>query len=249
MNHPQCPGEFTRAVRAGIIDALRGAYAEADEVYAPDRGRGDHLHALAVYHVACFQLRLNLEGLPGVFMVSRGQGPELRIGSRNVRWNKVGRCDAGDTISNSFPRSSKVAAIMAAENSQIKLFSDDMFDDPSGSPTNWIIAHLGNARDGLMAIYLAAPMETDGVRVTAWREIIPIWSATEPDTEFPSAPTPGLPELIELDDLPIELIDEAPEDIGDLPVALVDHEPAADLGDLPIELIDEAPADDASNHG
>lgn len=247
MNAPERPEEFTGPVRAGIIDAIRGAYAEADEVYAPDRGRGDHLHALAVYHVACFRLRLNLEGMPGVFMVSRGQGPELRIGSRNVRWNKVGRGDGGDTINNSFPRSSKVAAIMAAENQQTKLFSDDMFEQ-SGSPTNWIIAHLGNARDGLMAIYLVAPMETDGVRVTGWREIIPIWSAVEPDTEFPTAPTPGLPESIELDDLPIELIETEPADLGDLPVALVEDEQSDDLEDM-IELIDGAAAEDASDQG
>jgi hypothetical protein len=248
MNPPQCPEEFTGPVRAGIIDAIRGAYAEADEVYAPDRGRGDHLHALAVYHVACFRLRLNLEGMPGVFVVSRGQGPELRIGSRNVRWNKVGRGDGGDTINNSFPRSSKVAAIMARENNQTKLFSDDMFDDDTGSPTNWIIAHLGNARDGLMAIYFAAPMATDGVRVTGWREIIPIWSAVEPDVEFPRAPAPGLPESIELDDLPIELIQTEPSELGDLPVDLVEDEPVDDLGDM-IELIDEVPADDASDQG
>ncbi len=206
MEHISCPEEFRGPVRAGIIRAIRGAYDEADEVYAPERGRGDHLHGLAVYHVATFNLRAEFEEFPGVAYVSRGQGPELRIGPHRLRWNKVGRGGDGDSIRGAFPRGSRAASLMAEEN-QLRLFDDSAFER-NGFPTNWIIAHLGNPLDHLVAIYFASPIETNGRSVTGWRDIIPIWSAADPEVEFPSAPMPGLPEAVELGDMDIELRDE-----------------------------------------
>jgi hypothetical protein len=197
-------------VRAGIIEAIRGAYDEADEVYAPDRGRGDHLHGLAVYHVASFNLRARFDDYPGVRFVSRGEGPELLIGPYRLRWNKVGRGTDGQTIKGSFPRGSRAAAFMADQN-QLRLFDEATFE-PDGFPRNWVIAHLGNPIDRLVAIYLASPIETDGRSVTGWRDIVPIWSAADPDVEFPTAPTPGLPEPADLGDLELELRDD--EDAG-----------------------------------
>lgn len=210
MDHPRCPEEFRGPVRAGIIDAIRSAYDEADEVYSPDRGRGDHLHGLAVYHVASFNLRARFEDFPGARFVSRGEGPELWIGPYHLRWNKVGRGADGQSIRGSFPRSSRAAALMAEQN-QLRLFDETAFE-PDGFATNWIIAHLGNPIDHLVAVYLASPIETNGKSVTGWRDIVPIWSAADPDVEFPTAPTPGLPEPVDLGDLDLELRDD--EDAG-----------------------------------
>ena len=206
MNHPPCPEEFQGPVRAGIIRAIQTAYDEADETYAPDRGRGDHLHGLTVYHVASFNLRREFEGLPGVTFQSHGKGPEMGIGPYRLRWNKVGRGGDGESIRGSFPRGSRVAAFMAEQN-QMRLFDDESFDN-DGFPINWIIAHLGNPLDHLVAIYLASPIETNGKSVTGWRDIVPIWSAADPEVEFPAAPRPGLPEPIEIGELDLELRDE-----------------------------------------
>jgi len=210
MSHVRCPEEFRGPVRAGIIDAIRSAYDEADEVYAPDRGRGDHLHGLAVYHVASFNLRARFEDFAGARFVSRGEGPELWVGPYRLRWNKVGRGADGQSIRGSFPRSSRAAAFMAQEN-QLRLFDQATFE-PEGFAQNWVIAHMGNPIDHLVAIYLASPIETNGRSVTGWRDIVPIWSAADPDVEFPTAPTPGLPEPVDLGDLDIELRDD--EDAG-----------------------------------
>jgi hypothetical protein len=193
-------------VRAGIIRAMRTAYDEADQVYAPERGRGDHLHGLAVYHVASFNLRAEFEDFPGVRYVSRGQGPELWIGPYRLRWNKVGRGGDGASIRGAFPRGSRAAWFMAEQN-QLRLFEEAAFEH-DGFPTNWIIAHLGNPLDHLVAVYFASPIESNGRSVTGWRDIVPIWSADDPDVEFPSAPRPGLPEAVEIGDLDIELRDE-----------------------------------------
>jgi hypothetical protein len=206
MDNPSCPEEFRGPVRAGIIRAFQGAYDEADETYAPDRGRGEHLHGLTVYHVASFNLRREFEGFPGVSFRSHGRGPEMSLGPYRLRWNKVGRGGDGDTIRGSFPRGSRVAAFMAEQN-QMRMFDDASFDH-DGFPSNWIIAHLGNPLDHLVAIYLASPIETDGRSVTGWRDIVPIWSAADPEVEFPAAPRPGLPEPAEIGDLDLELRDE-----------------------------------------
>lgn len=201
-----CPAEFRGPVRAGIIDAIREAYDEADEVYAPERGRGDHLHGLAVYHVASFNLRVRFEDVPGVRYVSRGEGPELEVGPYRLRWNKVGRGRDRQAISGAFPRGSRAAALMAEQN-QLRLFDDTAFEH-DGFATNWIVAHLGNPIDHLVAIYLASPIETNGKHATGWRDIVPIWTAADPNIEFPSAPMLGLPEAVELGDLDLELRDD-----------------------------------------
>ncbi len=207
MSRADCPPEFTAPLRTRITAALQAAYAEADTVYAPDRGLGDRVHAIAVYDVLCMLLERDATGLPGVSFESRGQGPQLRVGDLRVRWNKVGRGEAGQTIAGSFPRGSRAAVFMALENQQMTLWSDPSNDDVR--PLNWIICHLGNPRDGLRAIYLAAPIEADGERVTGWRLTVAIWSADDPAAEFPVAPPVGLPEAAPLPELEIALLDEA----------------------------------------
>lgn len=207
MSGQDCPPEFTGEVRARIVASLRSAYSEADALYAPERGLGDRVHAIAVYDVVSMLFERDLISLLGVEFVSRGQGPELRIGDLRVRWNKVGRGDGEYSIGTSFPRGSRAAALMALENQQLALWPDA--SNGTDRALNWIVCHLGNPRDGLRAVYLAAPIEADGDRVTGWRTAVPIWNADDADAEFPSAPIPGLPEAAPLPELEIALIDEA----------------------------------------
>lgn len=207
MVSPTCPVEFTADLRALLIAALRRAYDEAAILYAPQRGIGDRVHAIAVYDAATFAIEQTASDLPHVSFVSRGQGPELWVDGFRLRWNKVGRGDRGESIGSSFPRGSRTAVEMALDNKQMTLW-DDVGDV---TPTNWILCHLGNPRDGLRAVYLAAPIEADGVRVSGWRNIVPIWSADDPTAEFPDAPSIGLPEAVELPELDIALLDEPRE--------------------------------------
>lgn len=205
MSRADCPPEFTADLRARVVAAIQKAYGEADAVYAPDRGLGDRVHAIAVYDVLCMLFEQELATLPAVSYESRGQGPILRIGDLRVRWNKVGRGETGQTIATSFPRGSRAAVMMALENQQMTLWGDV----DGVRPLNWIICHLGNPRDGLRAVYLAAPIEADGERVTGWRSAVAIWSADDPTAEFPEAPPVGLPEAAPLPELEIALLDEA----------------------------------------
>lgn len=207
---PKIPSEFTTDIRHRIIDAVRVAYAEADERYAPDRGVGDRSYGMITYDVLTFRLRQDVASDPSVAFDWRADGPCLRIGARRIRWNKVGRGRADETIATSFPRPSAAAAQMVVDNRQMTLWDDDQ-DRGIGVPSSWIICHMGNPRDGLRAIYLAAPIHADGERITGWRATIPIWSADDPLAEFPTAPEIGLPEVPPLPELEITLIDEVEE--------------------------------------
>ncbi len=206
-----CPPEFTSEIRRRIIEAIETAYADADERYAPDRGVGDRAYGIIVYDVLTFRLMHGVASLPSVAFRWTTEGPSLWIGALHIRWNKVGRGRAGESIRASFPRPSRSSAEMAIENQQLSLWSVTN-GEPPAELSNWIICHMGNPRDGLRAVYLAAPIESDGERITGWREVIPIWSADDLENEFPTkAPTIGLPEPGALPDFDLSLIDEEKE--------------------------------------
>lgn len=94
---------------------------------------------------------------------------------------------------------------MALENQTMPLWSDDV---DLGRPLNWFICHVGNPIDGLLAVYLASPINAEGERITGWHTTIAIWSAADPGSEFPALPPPGPPEPTPLPEWDISLIDE-----------------------------------------
>lgn len=210
-----CPSEFTPEIRRRIIDAIQSAYAEADERYAPNRGVGDRAYGIIVYDVLTFGLMHHVASLPEVAFRWTAEGPSLAIGSLHIRWNKVGRGNAGDSMHASFPRPSRSSTEMAIENQQLSLWAVASGEAPVDL-ANWIICHMGNPRDGLRAVYLAAPIESDGERVTGWRDIVAIWNADDQESEFPTdAPAIGLPELNALPDFDLSLVDAEAESDAD----------------------------------
>lgn len=202
-----CPPEFTAEIRRRMIAAIQTAYAEADERYAPDRGVGDRAYGIIVYDVLTFRLMHDVASLPDVAFRWTADGPSLSLGALRARWNKVGRGRAGDSMRASFPRPSRSSAEMAIENQQLTLWALAN-GEAAAELANWVICHMGNPRDGLRAVYLAAPIESDGERITGWREIVPIWSADDLESEFPAAPPIGLPEPDALPEFDLSLVDE-----------------------------------------
>ena len=200
----ECPPEFTPELRAALIDGLRAAYDKANDTYAPEEGVRDRVHGITVFDVATFRFERDLQRFAAVSFESHGSGPELRVGGLRVRWNKVGQTN-GQAIDQSFPRPSRASAEMALGNQQLPLWADEI---DLRRPVNWFVCHVGNPIDGLLAVYLAAPLNADGERITAWQTVVPIWSAHEPDTEFPVLPPPGPPEPPPLPAWDISLVDE-----------------------------------------
>jgi hypothetical protein len=204
VDKQECPQQFTPDRREILRAALSGAYADAADVCDPDRGFNDLLHGLIVYHLTAFRLQRAFEDDPEVRFESIGLGPELHVDGLRLRWNKVGRSSA-EHIGTSFPRASMAATAMAEGNQQLALWSEDT---GAGDPVNWILAHVGNPRDGLIRAYLAAPISTDGREVTAWARWIPIYDAAQPFVDLPDAPAPGLPVPVEIELPEVSLLDE-----------------------------------------
>jgi hypothetical protein len=204
VDKQDCPLQFAAERRDILRAALTGAYTDAAEVCDPERGFNDLLHGLIVYHLTAFRLQNAFQDDPDAWFVSAGLGPELHIGGLRLRWNKVGSSSAGQ-IATSFPRASMAAALMAEGNQQLALWSADPGDT---EPVNWILAHVGNPREGLIRAYLAAPISADGREVTAWARWVPIYDAARPSVDLPDAPEPGLPVPVEIEPPEILLIDE-----------------------------------------
>jgi hypothetical protein len=202
MAGSEFPTQFSAERRELFRRALIGAYEDAAEVCDPERGFNDLLHGLIVYHLTGFRLQRLVADVPGVQFEHGSFGPELHIEGFRVRWNKVGR-DSREGIENSFPRSSMAASYMAEANHQLTLWDPE----DGNEPTNWILAHFGNPRDGLVRAYLAAPIATNGREVVGWARWIPIYDAAQPMIDLPEAPMPGLPVAIAVAPAELSLID------------------------------------------
>lgn len=204
MDKDRCPTQFTAERREILRTALLAAYADADEVCDPDRGFNDLLHGQIVYHLIGFRLQRAFEDDSEVRYSSHGLGPEIHVGPLRLRWNKVGR-SSSERIDSSFPRASRVASNMAEANQQLLLWSGS---EDGVELTSWILAHIGNPRDGLIRAYLAAPVDNSGIEVTAWSQWVAMYDASQPQIDLPEAPAPGLPVAAEIGPIDVSLLEE-----------------------------------------
>jgi hypothetical protein len=206
------PSAFSCDRRSVFREAVLAAYEDAREVYDPDRGFNEQVFGFTVYHLIAHQLARAFEFDPSAWMISTGQGPELHLDGLRIRWNKVGRSST-QPINSSFPRPSAVSAAMGEGNKQLLLWSEAT---DTSEPPNWFLAHIGNPRDGLIRLNLAAPIGSEGREVVAWDRWISIYDSSQPLVDLPEAPAPGLPIAVPNGPLEIKLLDEplAGEAIG-----------------------------------
>jgi hypothetical protein len=211
MNDAGLPTAFNRPFREAVCVDTRAAYGlAAERIYSPENGWGALLFGIAVF--------LNLDRRFSARFVEGGplrhvqtmRGPELRAGDQlRVRWKKVGfdLSPPGDVL-----RPSDVLVEMAQMN-----MSPQMSLSLDASPLlTWVIAHSGNAADGLLTIHLAAPhLSKDGRKVVAWRESVGIYDVRRPGVDFPDLEPPGLPEPSELPPMEIDFRPDAPSALDD----------------------------------
>lgn len=189
------PVEFTSDVQVGMVDALAQCYAWTQSNCDPAAGRGSLWVALTVAAMIGSRLRSTLPAEATVIVGSLSA--EVRIGRQRVRAHKVGRSTT-DEVGSSFPGRSPVGVGMATRNRLQGILELPGIDQPvtkrllwePPSPTDWILAHMGNGVDGLQAVYLCVPWESDGKTITGWRG----WSTLHRADGLDAAATqPGLP--------------------------------------------------------
>jgi hypothetical protein len=201
---PDLPAAFTPSRLDTFRASLLSAYAEAGALYDPERGFTEFLCGQVVYHVATSQFDHRLLHDSGGLLTTGRHGPEIWMDGLRVRWAKVGR-NASDAIATALPRRSAAANDMAQGNDQLSLWSDESQPETP----NWFLAHVGNPRDGLIRLYLAAPATANGRDITGWLRWFAIYDQEQPAVEFPSAPAPGLPEREPYGPLEVTLVDDA----------------------------------------
>ena len=199
------PARFDRDFRDALRAEAREAYAlVGTHYYRPDHGADALIFGLMIFKNLDRRFAARFTNGSAFAYTPTIRGPELRDGTLRVRWKKVGDShSAPDDVE----RPSDVMIEMAEANLSPQL-SLGLDAEPL---RNWVIAHAGTPRDGLLTMHLAAPeMASNGKRVVAWRESIAIYSALDPAADFPEIAAPALPEAVELPELEVTFLpDEA----------------------------------------
>jgi hypothetical protein len=200
---PALPAIFDRAFRDAVRQDCRAAYQlSADRIFSPADGWGSMLFGVAIYFNLDARFRARFLEAAALRYVTGAKGPELRAADQRVRWNKTG---SGIGAPSAMERPSGVMLELAEQNSaaQMSMFETRGF-------INWVIAHAGNATDGLLSIHIAAPQLARNGLVVGWLESIAIFDARHPDHDLPDVAAPGLPESVELLELELAFKADAP---------------------------------------
>lgn len=143
---------FPPALLEALVRALRRGYDHAGNNFDEERGSNNCTYGTDVYHKNWFELKglmarpvganLELVTFPAV---------RFRLGPFHLASHRVGGLSS-DPISQCFPRS-RVAG-MELRSKQLPLFPHL---HPSSEEFCAVLAHTGNAEDGLCAAYLCLP--------------------------------------------------------------------------------------------
>lgn len=197
------PDEFDRTFRDAIRQDCHAAYQlAADRIWSPSDGWGPMLFGIAVYFNLDRRFQARFLAESGFRYVLGRHRPELQTANLRVSWNKTGAAVGSPGI---IERPSGMLLELAGEN---LLAQTTLFGAPA--PVSWVIAHAGNAEDGLGSIHLAAPQYARNGRVVAWQESIAIFDARRPELDLPDLAAPGLPEAMPLVDFDISFRTDAP---------------------------------------
>lgn len=179
---------FTSAAVQSIVAALKRAYATACELHDPDRGSDETTFGFNLYKFAVHELRKEARLKTTVLrVISAGPVFRLAVGEFELACHRVGR-SARQDIRSSLPNNDGAACTMVEEQLCLPGM-EDSYDLPKARKV--VIAHLGNAEDGLGAIYLCIAGHTDGERITSWAYTRPIWHVDDEGvSEAPAAPPP-----------------------------------------------------------
>ncbi|MBK8410157.1 MAG: hypothetical protein IPL19_19545 [Sandaracinaceae bacterium] len=213
---------FNPATTEILVRSLRRAYGTACEHHEPERGGNEATFGYGLYHYAVHELCLEAERASDevtehvtqrqviknvtsrrvtndvtsckVTMAVSSKRPlfRLQIGPYEVACHRVGLSER-ESIWTAFPKNEGAALSMMEEQFRMPLFG---FGGGVESARKLILAHLGNADEGMRAVYLCIPGKTEGGRITGWLFARPIFRADEKTAAAPSTKQVLLPEVV-----------------------------------------------------
>jgi hypothetical protein len=187
---------FIDDIKATIVAGVQRAYDIVQERHDEDLGYNAHTFGHDVYHIGRHQLGLcceksggklaRVEELKAIF---RFQGGEYTLG-----FYKVGR-SAETNIWEAFPTSDNGTMSVNTEGQLVLLGLEAEVMDRVDDLRYVVVAHLGNPRDGLCAVYLCIPVRAENGKITGWGYAECIYKAQQGNRSIrPTAPAMPPPE-------------------------------------------------------
>lgn len=170
---------FTPEINEQLVDGLLQAYLASADSYAPENGHDGMVYGLMLYKSATHFLNELFYEEEQVEIVSRNPRFLMRIGKFLVAVYKVG--DSLDTDpATAFPNNRVGAYKLAKANLGQMSFAfmedgEEIEDD--SNCTNLILAHVGNAEEGLTKVFLGVPTKfNERQQITGWGTVHSIWN-------------------------------------------------------------------------
>ena len=193
------PGEpfertFTDETTALVVRCLRRAYETACEHHVPERGSNEVTFGINLYFHAVHELCREASVSPDRLDIpSRQPIFRMQMGEFELACHRVGQSER-ESIWTSFPKNEGAACQMVEEQLWLPGFDfAPRFD--LGRARKLVLAHLGNADEGMRAVYLCIPGRSESGRITGWVFARPIFRADEQAATRPAGKPALLPEV------------------------------------------------------
>lgn len=192
---PEYRRDVTPDIKAGIVGALQTAYGFVQEAHDDAVGWDAYTFGQGVYRLGLFWLKKycaasggKLEFVDELKTLSR-----FRCGEYTFGFYKVGS-SITDNIWEALPTSENGGFTIVDDEGQPFLTGlEEFMVDRVDLRRYGVIAHLGNPKDGLSAVYLCIPVQAEGGKITRWGYAEPIYLRTMGKSGAPPPPPVGGP--------------------------------------------------------
>lgn len=194
--------QFTPEISEILATLFRRAYQSNSELYDPLIGHDEMVFGLMVHKSAKFFLTELAQREPWMEVLQQNPRFVFRISDYLMSAYRVGDSLSDDLLT-LFPRNRTGAWMLADSNQRQMVFqfvTDGSIETDDTSCRNLILAHIGNATEGLYKLFLGVPSKFDDRnRITEWSTVVEIWSKDEASstaTELPGGIQPPQPPVV-----------------------------------------------------
>lgn len=194
--------QFTVEISDPLVELFQRAYRSNAEVYDPYLGHDEMVYGLMVHKSAKFFLTELAQNEPWVEVLQRNPRFIFRISDYLMSAYRVGD-SLDDELSSLFPKNRTGAWMLADSNQQqmrFQFMNDGSITADDSSCRSLILAHVGNATEGLYKLFLGVPSKFDDRnRITGWSTVVELWSRDEVSSlpaVLPSGAQPPQPPVV-----------------------------------------------------